>query len=334
MNLISKNLLVTGGAGFIGSNFIKYLLSKYNNLNIINLDALTYAGNLNNLKSIEKNPNYKFIQGNICDKDLVNDIFLKNQIDGVINFAAETHVDNSILNPDVFVKTNVNGVFNLLNVAYNFWMKNPFQVKNKFKLARFHQISTDEVYGSIDKGSFTEQSRYAPNSPYSASKASADMIVRSFNRTYGLNTTISISSNNFGSNQNNEKFIPTIINSIINNKSIPVYGDGKNIRDWISVEDHCSAIDLIFNNSISGQIYNVGGCNELTNLEIIQKIHQAIINIKSEYSNNDLKIQFIKDRYGHDRRYSLDISKIKKDLNWCKLTDFNESIIKMIPCYL
>ena len=311
MNLNSKNLLVTGGAGFIGSNFIKYMLDNYDNIRIVNLDALTYAGNLDNLKSIENNDSHKFIHGDICDKDLVERIFLNNQIDGVINFAAETHVDNSIKSPDVFIKTNVNGVFNLLNIAYKFWMKKPFVVKSKYASARFHQISTDEIYGSIDKGSFCEDSRYAPNSPYSASKASADMIVRSFNKTYGMNTTISVCTNNFGINQNQEKFIPTVINSIINNKSIPVYGDGMNIRDWIFVDDHCNGIDLVFNNSKSGEIYNIAGENEFTNIQIINLIYDSINKIAPNLIQHKLNIKFVNDRFGHDRRYSLDISKIK-----------------------
>ena len=211
MKFRSKNLLVTGGAGFIGSNFINYFFKKYNSTNIINLDLLTYAGNLDNLNNISNNPSYTFIHGDICDKKLVDDIFLKYKIDGVINFAAETHVDNSIKKPDIFIKTNINGVFNILQIAYKYWMNKPFKIDTGFELARFHQISTDEVYGSIESGSFTENSRYSPNSPYSASKASADMLVRSFNKTYGLNTTISICSNNFGPNQNAEKFIPKII---------------------------------------------------------------------------------------------------------------------------
>jgi dTDP-glucose 4,6-dehydratase len=312
MKFNSKNLLVTGGAGFIGSNFIDYFLNKYNDTNVINLDILTYAGNLDNLKNVKNNSRYKFIHGDICDKKLVENIFLEHKIDGVINFAAETHVDNSINNPNIFIRTNINGVFNLLNICYRHWMTSPFKVKSIFKYARFHQISTDEIYGSIIKGSFTEKSNYYPNSPYSASKASADMLVRSFNKTYGLNTTTSISSNNFGPNQNNEKFIPKIIESLINSKPIPVYGDGLNIRDWIYVEDHCKAIDIIFRNSTDGNVYNVGGKNELTNLELIDLISKII---KTKTKAKKI-INFVKDRYGHDKRYSLNIGKIEKDFNW------------------
>ena len=330
MKFNSKNLLVTGGAGFIASNFIEFLLSRYDDLRIINLDCLTYAGKIENTKLFEKNTNYKFIKGNICDQNLVEKIFLENEIDGVINFAAETHVDNSITNPEVFIKTNINGVFNLLNCAYNYWMHKPFKLKKGFELARFHQISTDEVYGSIDKGSFSEKSNYAPNSPYSASKASADMIVRSFNKTYGLNTTISISSNNFGKNQNAEKFIPKIIDYLKNNKAIPVYGNGSNIRDWIYVDDHCNAIDLIYNNSSAGDIYNIGGSNELTNLELIDIIYEIMSNKLSCKKN----IDFVKDRFGHDKRYSLNCNKIKEDLNWLPKSKFNSSLSKYINSIL
>ncbi len=322
MKFNSKNLLITGGAGFIGSNFISYLLNKYEDINIINLDLLTYAGSKENMKSFSDNSNYKFIKGDICDNELVNDIFINYEIDGVINFAAETHVDNSISNPDIFIKTNINGVFNLLNVAYKNWMNCPFDVKSKFKLARFHQISTDEIYGSILEGSFNEKSNYAPNSPYSASKASADMLVRSFNKTYGLNTTISISSNNFGPNQHKEKLIPKIVKCINDKIPIPIYGDGMNIRDWIFVDDHCIAIDTIFNKSSSGETYNLAGKNELTNIDLVRTIFQIM--------NNKTEIVFVKDRFGHDRRYSLEIEKVIKDFNWKVNNDFIISLTNYI----
>ena len=312
MNFRSKNLLVTGGAGFIGSNFIKYLLEKYDGISIYNLDKLTYASNLSHLKNLTSNKSYKFIHGDICDNDLVSKIFKNYNIDGVINFAAETHVDNSIINPDNFIKTNINGVYNLLNISYKFWMNKPFNVKEDYLNARFHQISTDEVYGSILKGSFTEKSSYAPNSPYSASKASADMLIRSFHKTYGLNVVTTISSNNFGPNQNNEKFIPKIIQSLINKKTISVYGDGLNIRDWIYVMDNCHAIEKVFNNSASGEKYNVGGENEISNIDLIDIIFKNL----SKKHKVKKSIRFVKDRYGHDRRYSLNINKIKNELNW------------------
>ena len=312
MKFRSKNLLVTGGAGFIGSNFIEHILNKYNSIKIYNLDSLTYAGNLKNTSSFVNNPNYIFIKGDISDKNLVESLFDNYQIDGVINFAAESHVDNSILNPEIFVKTNINGVFNLLNISYRKWMNSNFKTKNKFKHSRFHQISTDEVYGSIEEGSFSEKNQYKPNSPYSASKASADMLVRSFNKTYGLNTTITISSNNYGKNQNKEKFIPTIINSLLNGKSIPVYGDGLNVRDWINVKDHCEAVEKVFNSSKSGETYNVGANNEISNLELIEKLY---LDLKKTH-NIDKKIKYIEDRFGHDRRYSLNVKKILNELNW------------------
>lgn len=322
MKFKSKNLLITGGAGFIGSNFISYLLDKYKDINIINLDLLTYAGSRENMKSFYSNTNHKFIEGDICEKNIVKKIFLEYKIDGVINFAAETHVDNSISNPDVFIRTNINGVFNLLNVAYNYWMNKPFVPKDEFRLARFHQISTDEVYGSTEKGSFDEESNYAPNSPYSASKASADMLVRSFNRTFGLNTTISISSNNFGPNQHNEKLIPKIVRCIKNDNPTPIYGDGMNIRDWIYVKDHCVAIDNIFNRSKTGESYNVGGKNELKNIELAKLIYKIL--------DRKEKINFVKDRFGHDGRYSLNIDKIIKDFNLNLTSNFKINLTNYI----
>ena len=318
-----KNILITGGAGFIGAHFLNQMVPKNSDTNFINIDILSYASDLNRLKKIDSLPNYKFYQVDICDKEKVIEIFQKYSIDGLINFAAESHVDNSILNPNSFIKTNVNGTLNLLNICYDFWMKSPFNYKPKFKNARFHQISTDEVYGSIEKGSFDEYSRYNPSSPYSSSKASADFIVSSFNKTYGLNTTISLSSNNFGLNQNSEKFIPVIISSIINNCPIPVYGDGKNIRDWISVKENCNAINLIFNNGVSGESYNIGGGNELANLDLINLTYRLIKKYSKE-KIDDLKIDFINDRFGHDKRYSINSSKLYQKLNW----DYNNSIFQ------
>ncbi len=322
MKFRSKNLLVTGGLGFIGSNFINNLLKKNYEIRIINLDAVTYAANPENVIEKRNHLNYKFINGNICDKKLVEEVFKEYQIDGVINFAAETHVDNSIDNPEIFIKTNINGVFNLLSVSYNFWMSSPFSCKNKFKNARFHQISTDEVYGSITKGSFDENSNYMPSSPYSASKAAADLLVKSFYTTFGLNTTISISSNNFGTNQNFEKFIPKVIKCLINGEKIPVYGSGKNIRDWIYVLDNCEAIEKIYNISKNGEIYNVGSGNEYSNNEIIEKIYYLM----RKHKQTQKKVVFVKDRYGHDFRYSLSSSKIFKDLGWIPKYNFDENL--------
>jgi len=326
MEFRSKNLLITGGAGFIGSHFIKYIFNKYNSIKIINLDKLTYASNLDNLNSVKNYPNYTFIKGDICDSHLLEKIFEEYSIDGVINFAAESHVDNSIANPKIFIKSNINGVFNLLSTAYKFWFNSPFNLKHNFKYARFHQISTDEVYGSIRNSSFCESSAYSPNSPYSASKASADMLVRSFNKTYGLNTTISISTNNYGLNQNSEKLIPKVISCLKNNMNIPIYGDGKNIRDWIFVEDNSRAIDLIFNKSKPGEVFNVGGGNEFSNLELVNMI--------GKLSNITPKINFVSDRHGHDFRYSVNTSKIKRDLNFIISSDFEETFRKYLQSVL
>ena len=325
MKIRSKNLLVTGGAGFIGSNFIDYFLKINNQTKVINFDALTYAGNPRNIERFESNQNYTFINGNICDAELVNKIFKKYKIDGVINFAAESHVDNSINNPKIFLDTNVNGVFNLINTAFKYWMKKPFVKNKQFELSRFHQISTDEVYGSIEHGSFSENSNLSPNSPYSASKASADLLVRSFVKTFGLDAVITRCSNNFGLNQLKEKFIPKVINNIINDIPIPVYGNGKNVRDWIHVDDHCKAIYIVFNNALSGTIYNIAGQNELTNLEIIKLI--------SENLDKVAKINFVKDRHGHDFRYSVDISKIKNDFKFSPSNNFKKNITKILDNY-
>lgn len=308
MNFRANNLLVTGGAGFIGSNFIEYILDKYQKINIFNLDLLTYAGNLKNTTQFCDNPRYTFIQGNICDYNLLKQLFSENKIDGVINFAAESHVDNSILNPKKFINSNFNGVFNLLNVCFETWMNSPFDVKSEYSKARFHQISTDEVYGSIMKGSFNEESNYNPNSPYSATKASADLLIRSFNKTYGLNTTISLCSNNFGPNQHKEKLIPKVIDLIKNNQAVKLYGDGTNIRDWIYVKDHCTAIDKIFNYAKIGEKYNIGGGFEISNIDLVKYIYSL--------SRTEEKISFIDDRFGHDFRYSLNCSKIKNDFDW------------------
>ena len=313
MKFKSKNLLVTGGSGFIGSNFIKYFFETYDNVNIYNLDLLTYAGNIENTNDFKCNKKYRFIHGSICDRVLVEKIFAEYNIDGVINFAAESHVDNSIIYPEKFIDTNINGVFILLNVAFKNWMSGPFRKKKLFKNARFHQVSTDEVYGSILKGMFNEDSNFKPNSPYSSSKASAEMIIRSFNNTFGLNTTISICSNNYGPNQNKEKFIPKVLDCLIKNKPIPVYGNGNNIRNWIHVDDHCSAIIKIFNDADDGKRYNVGTDFEVSNIQLIELIVNELSHIKI---NVKPKISFVTDRFGHDHRYSLNSEKIFKELGW------------------
>tara|TARA_Y100001954_G_scaffold239581_1_gene315987 strand:- start:7846 stop:8823 length:978 start_codon:yes stop_codon:yes gene_type:complete len=324
--MINKNILVTGGAGFIGSNYIDFLIREKKGLFIVNLDKLTYASNVDFIKKFESNKNYQFIQGDINDKKLLIKIFKHYKIDGVINFAAESHVDNSISSPEIFIKSNILGVYSLLEVCMKFWMKKPFLPNAKFKNARFHQVSTDEVYGSIQNGSFSEKDKYSPNSPYSASKAGADHLVRSFNKTYGLNTTISISSNNFGNLQNEEKFIPKIIKSIKENKAMTIYGNGLNVRDWIFVEDNCEAIDIIFRNGKSGNSYNVGSGNEFSNIEIIDLI--------SKITSRRVKISYVEDRYGHDFRYSLNFTKISDELGWKPKSIFHERIKKYLKQYL
>lgn len=330
-----KTILVTGGAGFIGSNFIVYFLEKYSDYNIVNLDLLTYAGSLENLKEVEGNSRYDFIEGNICNRELVEYIFVKYDIRGVIHFAAESHVDNSIKNPSLFIETNVNGTFTLLDVAYNYWMDNPFCYKENYKKCRFHHISTDEVYGSLNAVDlFTEETPYAPSSPYSASKASSDMIVRSYQKTYGLNTVITNCSNNYGPKQHSEKLIPTIIEKALSGQPIPIYGDGKNIRDWLYVLDHCKAIDLVFHQGKEGNTYNVGGENERTNLEIVDVICSILDKKFPKEKSHKEQVVFVEDRAGHDRRYAIDASKLKCELGWRANESFKLGILKTVEWYL
>ncbi|AOO66046.1 dTDP-glucose 4,6-dehydratase [Sulfurospirillum halorespirans] len=330
-----RNILLTGTAGFIGSNFVPYFLEKYPEYTLINLDLLTYAGNLENLKECEGNSRYKFIKGDICNRELVEFIFREYDIQGVIHFAAESHVDNSIKNPGVFVQTNINGTFTLLDVAYKYWMDKPFTCKAKYQDARFHHISTDEVYGTLgETGFFTESTPYAPNSPYSASKASSDMIVRSYQETYGLNSVITNCSNNYGPKQHDEKLIPTIIRKALSNQAIPIYGDGKNIRDWLYVLDHCKGIDLVYHNGKSGQTYNIGGRNERTNLQIVDRICTILDEkVPTTKSYKEL-ITFVEDRSGHDRRYAIDATKLENELGWKADENFDSGIVKTIEWYL
>ena len=342
----NRTLLVTGCAGFIGSNFVPYFLDKYENYNVVNLDLLTYAGDLENLKECEDNPRYKFIKGDICSRELVEFIFTEYDIQGVIHFAAESHVDNSIKNPGVFVQTNVNGTFTLLDVAYKHWMEKPFTKKAKYKESRFHHISTDEVYGTLSddpQDLFKETTPYAPNSPYSASKASSDMIVRSYVETYGMDCVITNCSNNYGPKQHDEKLIPTIIRNALKGDLIPIYGDGENIRDWLYVLDHCKGIDLVYHKGLKGEVYNIGGRNERTNLQIIDRVCQILDEkiprhirhpeLDSGSSYKDL-ITFVEDRAGHDRRYAIDATKLENELGWKTNENFDSGIVKTIEWYL
>ena len=337
---MTKNILLTGTAGFIGSNFVPYFLEKYPEYNLINLDLLTYAGNLENLKECEENPRYKFIKGNICNRELVEFIFNEYDINGVIHFVAESHVDNSIKNPGVFVETNVNGTFTLLDVARAYWMEKPFTYKEKYEGARFHHISTDEVYGTLNETDlFTEETPYAPNSPYSASKASSDMIVRSYQETYGLNTVITNCSNNYGPKQHDEKLIPTIIRKALAGESIPIYGDGKNIRDWLYVLDHCKGIDRVYHTGKEANVYNIGGRNERTNLQIVDAITSILdekVPAQQKINKQSYKelITFVEDRAGHDRRYAIDATKLETELGWRANETFDTGIIKTVEWYL
>lgn len=333
---MSKAILVTGGAGFIGSNFVPYFCAKYPEYKVINLDKLTYAGNLQNLSECENMPNYTFVKGDICDEKLVPELFAKYDIRGVIHFAAESHVDNSIKGPKAFIETNIGGTFNLLENARKYWMEAPGKFKPGYEECRFHHISTDEVYGTLgETGLFREDTPYAPNSPYSASKASSDFIVRAYHHTYGMNVTTSNCSNNYGPKQHDEKLIPTIIRKCLAEQPIPIYGQGTNIRDWLYVLDHCKAIDLIFHKGKSGETYNVGGFNERNNLQIVHTICALLDErrprAKGKYA--DL-ITFVADRPGHDLRYAIDSTKLSRELGWKADENFDTGIVKTVDWYL
>ena len=330
-----KAILITGGAGFIGANFIPYFLEKNKEYQVVNLDLLTYAGDISNLSEIENNIRYTFVEGDICDRNLVEELFKQYRFKGVIHFAAESHVDNSIKNPDAFVKTNVFGTFNLLDIAKNYWMESPNNYKKGFEKARFHHISTDEVYGTLgETGLFTEQTSYAPNSPYSASKASSDFMVRSYFHTYGMNVVTTNCSNNYGPKQHDEKLIPTIIRKAISGEKIPIYGDGKNIRDWLYVLDHCKGIEMVFKKGQTGETYNIGGKNERNNLYIVDLICGILDTIIPKQKSYKEQISFVKDRPGHDFRYAIDASKIENQLGWKADENFETGIQKTIEWYL
>ena len=328
-------ILITGGAGFIGANFIPYFLNQNPNIKIVNIDKLTYAGSLSNLRDIENNNQYTFVKGDICDRYLIEELFTKYNFQGVIHFAAESHVDNSINTPNAFINTNILGTFNLIDVAKNYWMESPFNIKKGYEKARFHHISTDEVYGTLgEDGLFTEQTPYAPNSPYSASKASSDFIVRSYFHTYGMNVVTTNCSNNYGLKQHDEKLIPTIIRKALSGDDIPIYGDGKNIRDWLYVEDHCKGINLVFNNGVAGETYNIGGNNERNNLYIANAICEILDEINPKERSYKEQISFVKDRPGHDFRYAIDATKIEKELGWKANENFETGIRKTINWYI
>lgn len=334
---MKRKILVTGGAGFIGSNFIPHYLEVNKDDVVVNLDALTYAGDLGNLSEVQNNPRYVFVKGDICDRSLIEDIFKTHSISGVIHFAAESHVDNSISGPEAFIKTNINGTFTLLDVARKSWMNAPFEVKPGMENNRFLHVSTDEVYGTLgETGLFKETTPYAPNSPYSASKASSDLLVRSYHHTYGLNTVTTNCSNNYGPKQHKEKLIPTIIRKALSEQSIPIYGDGKNIRDWLYVLDHAKGIDLAFQKGRSGETYNIGGRNERTNNVIADTICGILDKKKPRASGKSYKelLTFVKDRAGHDRRYAIDASRIESELGWRAAETFDTGIQKTIDWYL
>lgn len=308
-------LLITGGAGFIGSNFVLYMMQKYPNYHVMNMDALTYAGNLENLKSIENESNYSFIKADIANKQAVDHVF-EQGVDVVVNFAAESHVDRSILEPEVFVKTNVLGTQVLLDAA------------KKYGVTKFVQVSTDEVYGSLgESGLFSEMTSLAPNSPYSASKAGGDLLVRAYHETFGLPVNITRCSNNYGPYQFPEKLIPLMIARALNDESLPIYGDGLNIRDWLYVEDHCSAIDLVIHQGRNGEVYNIGGNNERTNIDIVRTILVQL-------GKPESLISYVEDRLGHDRRYAIDPTKIEKELGWEPKYNFETGIQETIQWYL
>ena len=325
-----KTYLVTGGAGFIGSNFVHYMLKKYALIKLINLDKLTYAGNLENLKEIEKDKRYTFVQGDICDKELAEKLFKEYDIDYVVNFAAESHVDRSIKEQEVFVNTNVLGTVTLLNAAKNAW-----ETTDGFKEGKkFLQVSTDEVYGSLgETGYFMETTPIDPHSPYSASKAGADLVVKAYADTYKFPINITRCSNNYGPYQFPEKLIPLLINNCLNKKPLPIYGDGLNIRDWLYVEDHCKAIDMVINNGRLGEVYNVGGHNERTNMHIVKTVIEYINKNIDNTVTEDL-IKYVEDRKGHDRRYGIDPTKIREQLGWEPETVYEEGIVKTIKWYL
>lgn len=326
-------MLVTGAAGFIGSCFVRMMLQRYPELRIYSFDKLTYAGNLHNLDHLPNEKNHQFIQGDILDAVLVREMLVKNKIETIVHFAAESHVDNSISNPKQFIETNVLGTFTLLEQARQYWL-----IEQKWceENCRFHHISTDEVYGTLNSEdpAFKETTPYAPNSPYSASKAGSDHIARAYFHTYQLPVTISNCSNNYGPRQHAEKLIPVVINACLKQKNIPIYGNGLNIRDWLYVEDHCDAIDTILKNGILGECYNIGGNNELDNISLVKRITHSMDSYFPENAPHEKLMQFVQDRKGHDKRYAINNTKIQTTLGWKPTHDFNKALEKTIAFYL
>ncbi len=331
----NNKVLITGGAGFIGSNYVPYILETTND-RVFVLDNLTYAGDLSNLEEVSNHPNYTFIKGDICDEKLINSLFKEHLFTKVVHFAAESHVDNSITGPGAFIQTNIVGTFNLLQAAYKTWMKGPDNFKTGFENAKFLHVSTDEVYGTLGKtGLFTEETPYAPNSPYSASKASSDFLARSYFHTYGFPVVTTNCSNNYGPKQHQEKLIPTIIRKAVSGEPIPIYGDGKNIRDWLYVLDHCKGIKLALDKGRIGETYNIGGRNERENIYIAQTICELLDEIKPKKQGvyKD-QITYVTDRPGHDFRYAIDATKIENELGWKADENFETGIKKTIEWYL
>jgi len=328
-----SNVLVTGGAGFIGCNFVRYMLASDPDVRIINLDLLTYAGSLENLKNLPSESRYQFVQGDICNRDLVDHLLREHAIDTIVHFAAESHVDNSISDPEVFVKTNVMGTFTLLDAARDYWQQEKRWGADE---CRFHHISTDEVYGTLEKSdpAFSESTPYAPNSPYSASKAGSDHLVRAYFHTYDLPVTTTNCSNNYGPYQHSEKLIPTIISNCINQSPIPVYGDGSNIRDWLYVEDHCSGIEAVIRRGQLGETYNIGGINEWANIDIVRCICGLMDEKYPTNAPHEALISYVKDRPGHDWRYAIDAEKMRFKLNWSPVETFETGIRKTVEWYL
>lgn len=330
----SNKVLVTGGAGFIGSNYVIHLLEQTHD-EVFVVDKLTYAGDLNNLKAVANHPSYHFIQEDICDVRAMQNLFATHQFNQVVHFAAESHVDNSITGPTEFIQTNIVGTFNLLQAAYQLWMRGPHSLNKEYAHAKFLHISTDEVYGTLGKtGLFTEKTPYAPNSPYSASKASSDFIVRSYFHTYGLPVVTTNCSNNYGPHQHHEKLIPTIIRKAISGEAIPIYGDGKNVRDWLYVKDHCKGIQLVLEQGKLGETYNIGGRNERENLYIAHTICDLLDEMRPKETSYRDQINFVTDRPGHDFRYAIDATKIEDELGWKAQENFESGIKKTISWYL